>query len=416
MRDRIRSWKSLIHDAVDFTVDLVEEGHASVGRNAVRVVGLLTPNVGPAERINELRGTATSVALGSVRGINRLVQRLTDAGLDSGTALRLLPFLAARPGPPIALRSDVVGDKHWLEDGALGLLNGAVGDYLHREDSELDMGFVLRSGDAYFVDEAPRVEGDKVALFVHGLGTTEWCWWWNALEYHGDASASFGTLLEDDLGYAPIYARYNSGRRVFENGRMLDAALNQLLTANPHIEKVVLIGHSMGGLVVRSACHEAERAGHGWVERVSRVLCLGAPHRGAPLEQLGHLATRLLGSIDLPGTRIPAAILGKRSAGIRDLRDGSIVDPAKDPDAPPLSRHIAYYFISATVTRDRDHPLGKLVGDVLVRVPSASGPRTRESERHEFAIETECFGGIVHHELQNHPDVYAWLRTACESV
>jgi pimeloyl-ACP methyl ester carboxylesterase len=165
--------------------------------------------------------------------------------------------------------------------------------------------------------------------------------------------------LQRDLGVTPVYARYNTGRRVFENGKLLAERLEDLVQGQA--DEIILVGHSMGGLVVRSACHHASQVGHAWVKRVSRVFCLGAPHQGAPLEKLGHLLTLVLGSID--------------------------------------------------------HPLGRLVGDVLVRVGSASGPlesSSRAEPARAFRIETECFGGVVHHQLQNHPDVYALLRRACE--
>src|SRR5690606_17173014 len=133
--------------AVDFSVDLVEAGHESVGRNAMRVLGRIAPVAAPARLVNELRRASTSLTLDSVRGINRLVQRLTDTGLDSELALQLLPWLREQPRLPIAMRSDIVGSAAWLSDAALGALNGAVGDYLHREASELDLGFVLRYRD-----------------------------------------------------------------------------------------------------------------------------------------------------------------------------------------------------------------------------------------------------------------------------
>jgi pimeloyl-ACP methyl ester carboxylesterase len=400
---KLRGIQSLLFDAIDFTVDMVEEGHDSVGRNAMRVAARLPGVAEPASRADELRRVVTSLALDSVRGVSRSVQRLTEIGLDFAPA--------AAAAAPIAMRSDIVGTAPWLADASLGALNGAVGDYLHREKNELDLGFVLRSGDAYFDSEVPPLATKrKLAVFVHGLGTTEWSWCWEAQTYHGDAASCFGTLLERDLGFTPLYARYNSGRRVHENGRLLSEALARLEAVyGAELDDLILIGHSMGGLVVRSACHQASERGEAWVRRVSRVLSLGTPHQGAPLEKLGHLATTVLGAIDLPGTRIPAAILQRRSAGMRDLRHGTVADDAR---SVPLLDHVAYWFVAATVTRDREHPVGHLIGDVLVRVPSASGPS--QSER-KFRIETECFGGIVHQELQNHPDVYALVRRACEA-
>jgi pimeloyl-ACP methyl ester carboxylesterase len=409
MLHRIRGWKAVIHDAVDFTVDLVEEGHESIGRNAMRVLGLVAPVAAPARLVNELRRASTALALDSVRGVNRAVEQLTDLGLDGALALRLLPWLQEPTSGPIAMRSDIFGTAPWLSDAAIGALNGAVGDYLHREGNALDLGLSLRYGNEYFDGSAPPPAlPSRLALFVHGLGATEWSWCWNALESYGDAVLNYGILLERDAGLAPVYVRYNSGRRVTDNGRVLAEVLERVLSARAEpIDELVLVGHSMGGLVVQSACHHGLRAKHDWVKRVSRVFALGSPHQGAPLEQLGNFATVLLGRVDLPGTRIPAEILRRRSAGMRDLGRGTCID---DDAQAELLDHVAYYFVSATVTRDRDHPLGWLIGDVMVRVPSASGPAVI---RPDLRIETPCFGGVVHQELGNHPDVYALLRSAC---
>lgn len=178
------------------------------------------------------------------------------------------------------------------------------------------------------------------------------------------------------------------------------------------VEQLVIVAHSMGGLVARSACAQAARAGHEWVRRVSRVVCLGTPHQGAPLAKLGHALTDVLLGIDLPGTRIPGELLRRRSAGIYDLRHGGPSEPADGADEPLLPE-ISYSFVSATVTRDPVHPLGQLVGDVLVRPRSAAGPAMPAGE---LRIRTECFGGVVHHQLQNHPDVYRWLAAECAAV
>ena len=95
------------------------------------------------------------------------------------------------------------------------------------------------------------------------------------------------------------------------------------------------------------------------------MFSLGGPHQGAPLEKLGHVLTEVLGAFSHPGAAIPAEILKRRSEGVRDLREGVDV---------PLRDHIAHYFLATTMTEDPDHPLGQLFGDVMVRVPSASGP------------------------------------------
>ncbi len=419
-KSKARGVAALVHDAVDLTLDLVDEGHESVARNVMR--GLDLVGLGePGRAVDAVRRAGTRGVLGTIRGVNQLARALTRAGLDPEIVLRLAPALASRGAEPVPLRSDLMRTSAVIGDAALGLLNGVLGDHLHREGSDLDLGLELRWGDAYLAPgDGAKLPGRRLVVLVHGLGTTEWSWCLGAGDYHGDPAATFGTLLERDLGFVAVYARYNTGRRIAENGAALAAALDRLDAEHGGWDEIALVGHSMGGLVVRSACAHASLEGHGWLARVRRVVALGSPHQGAPLEKFGVLATRLLGAIDLPGTLVPARILERRSAGIRDLREGTIADPSwlsRDPDAAadpaalevPLVAHVAYYFLSATVTDDPTHPLGRLVGDLLVRVPSASGPRLAESD---FPIETRCFGGVLHHQLQCHPDVYAQVKKA----
>jgi hypothetical protein len=174
----------------------------------------------------------------------------------------------------------------------------------------------------------------------------------------------------------------------------------------------------MGGLVARSACHRGSEDGADWVGRVRHSVSLGTPHMGAPLEQVVHVLSAGLAA--LPETRPFANFLRRRSGGIRDLRQGSLVDGDwrdRDPDAlraeacaeVPLLEGATHCFVSATITRSDRHPLGRLLGDTLVLRPSASGrSRTR---RIPFDEELGAhLGGTHHFALLNHPAVYEKLR------
>lgn len=434
---RIRGLKALVHDAVDLTTELVREGFDSTSRSVRRVTDSAPPIAAPARAIDALVRIPASTVLDTVKFVNRTVQRLSDVGIDVGIDVAghlASPQPAPAPGteqaigePAVTMRSDV-GERSVWADAALGFVNAVVGDHLHRQGNGLDLGMSFRIRDHYVPLERDALAkalpsaSSKVVLFVHGLATTEWSWCLGAEAYYGNPQENFGSLLERDLGYTPIWLRYNSGRHVSENGRLLAAELERFIDAYPvPIEELVLIGHSMGGLVARSASHYGSEQGLRWITLLRRVFCLGTPHRGAPLEKLGNVLTGILGAIDLPGTRIPARILAGRSAGIKDLRHGSVVDEdwvGRDPDAlrhegsreVPLLAHVSYHFISATVTADLEHPLGQLVGDLLVRLPSSVGPAV---SRGSFAIDTHRFGGVMHHQLQNHPAVYQVIRRAC---
>ena len=301
---------------------------------------------------------------------------------------------------------------------ALGVLCGLYGDALEASGSDLAEPMALRvRGRAVPPERAALAAaypgaGPRLVVFLHGLMETEFAW-------RLGGRAAYGAQLEDDLGCTALDVRYNSGRHVSQNGRSLAELLEQVVGAWPaEVAQIALVGHSMGGLVARSACHQAAEAGMAWPGRVRHVVSLGSPHGGAPLAQGTHLAAHALHA--LPETRPFARFLRRRSAGIRDLRHGSLVDrdwDGHDPDAlraaacaeVPLLPGATHCFVAATVTRDARHPVGRVLGDWLVLAPSASGRgRTRPIPfREEDGLSV---GGTHHLALLNHPAVYTALR------
>lgn len=419
---RWRGLKALVHDGVDATTELVDVGHESTMRTVTAVTDQVEPLREPVRLLDGVRRFSTRGLLTTVRVVNRVVERVTDAALDAAAVESAAP-VEGGPARAMPMRSDATATGAWLGDAAVGLVNAVVGDHLSAQGNGLDMGMAFRLRDRYVpldtdsLAAAAPERSPRVALFVHGLATTEWSWCLESEAYHGEPGITLGSLLERDLAFTPVYLRYNTGRHVSENGRLLAAEIERFVSAYPvPIEDLTLVGHSMGGLVVRSACHYGAANGNGWTSRVRRVVCLGAPHRGAPLAKLGNVVTGVLDSIDLPAAQIGARLLATRSAGIKDLSHGAVIDEhwletdlaaMDDTTLLPAARH---YFMSATITDDPDHPVGRLVGDMLVREPSAQGPAMREAH---FAIETSRYGGVMHHQLQNHPALYEQLRRAC---
>ena len=132
-----------------------------------------------------------------------------------------------------------------------------------------------------FGDATPRL-----AVFLHGLAETEKSWLRQA-----SRSEPYGRRLQAEFGYTPVYIRYNTGRHVSDNGHDLAGLLDDLTAAWPHeIQEILLVGHSMGGLVIRSACHYGAEASAPWVARTRHVFYLGSPHLGAPLARAAGLA------------------------------------------------------------------------------------------------------------------------------
>ena len=299
----------------------------------------------------------------------------------------------------------------------LGILNGLIGDELETAGSPLTTDMSIRVGgrpvalDAESLYDGFPDAGGHVVVFLHGLMESEFAW---AL---GD-QPTYGERLTGDLGATEVQVRYNTGRHISENGRALADLLDALVLLWPTpVTRLTLIGHSMGGLVVRSACHTADQRGDYWTGLVSETVCLGTPHLGAPLARGVHLATNALRRT--PVTRPIGSLLRRRSAGVRDLFHGSLTDDdwvGHDPDAwsqppgadVPLLKDARHLFVTATITRDPDNPLGRLLGDGLVLAPSGRGQHTRARRGLKFQ-EGFHIGGAHHFTLLNSDAIYDWL-------
>ncbi len=262
----------------------------------------------------------------------------------------------------------------------------------------------------------------RVVVFVHGLSCTEWQWGIYSERFYERRGVTFGKRLAEDLGFTPLFLRYNTGRHISENGQDLSALLDRIVEQYPvPIEEIALVGHSMGGLVSRSAAHYGKAHDANWITSLKHLFCIGSPHLGAPLEKATNALTSLLSQFDVAGTQVPAELLNARSAGIKDLRYGYIVDDEwldRDPDAfwedhrqeIPLVDHVSYYAIGSSLGGTPDHPVSQLLGDMMVRLPSAHGEHPEEHRRLHFHMK-QYFPRVQHLTLMNHPDVYEQLKT-----
>lgn len=250
------------------------------------------------------------------------------------------------------------------------VVNGFHGDAIAADHPELAIPMTVRVAGRDAVAEDFADATGHLVVYVHGLAEDERAWGLRGGEPYGERLR--------DLGLTPVYVRFNSGLHISDNGRALAALLDDVVAGWPvPVESISLVGHSMGGLIARSACH----VGGAWTEAVTNVVTLGSPHLGAPLEKTVHV-------IDWVMRRIPEAeplgrILANRSVGVKDLRFGSLVeDDWRDQDMDaflanrcaevPFLPKATYYWVAATLTRDPKHPWGRLVGDGMVRYPSAS--------------------------------------------
>ena len=183
----------------------------------------------------------------------------------------------------------------------IGAITGLTGDRLEEEHSPLAQPMAVRVAGEPVALEPEAVATAfpdatrRIVVFIHGLMTTEFSWALGGRE-------RFGDRLAREIGCTPVYVRYNTGRHISENGRSLCELIDQLLAAWPvDVDEVALVGHSMGGLVARSACCHAAEADADWARLVKQSVSLGTPHMGAPLEQAVHVLSA--GLARLPETR-----------------------------------------------------------------------------------------------------------------
>lgn len=354
-----------------------------------------------------LAGPGAAAAVRPVRAAHRLLTRsvYVTVAATGGAAARGVAALAARLGPESAIEDA----PPVVPPTITSAVNGMWGDHLDARHPALSL------------DMTARLVGDvssRLAVFVHGLCESD-TWW-----HPGEAGRSFGERLVDDTGHTSVYVTYNTGLRVADNGRRLAALLSDLTSTWPvEVEDVVLVGHSMGGLVARSASHYAHVDAHDWLDRLSQVITLGTPHLGAPLEQAVHVMSWALGLT--PQTRPLARVLDGRSAGVKDLRFGAIVEQEQLPAQPasPLAHPltdtttdpdmvpgVTYRYVGATIASDPDSLAGRLIGDALVLPASGAGAGRRRQVG--FAPDAGThLGGLHHFSLLTHHSVYDLLKS-----
>jgi pimeloyl-ACP methyl ester carboxylesterase len=370
----------LAHDAILATV---RDVHGAVSQRVHTVSDVVG---GHRTAVNTVHG-----------GISGLVYRGIGAGLRATTnGLRA---------------ADRAGVGRRLEETPRGrfvmaALNGLFGDRIRERHPDLAISMGVRRHGADvpldpdgLAEAFPAATGDLV-VFLHGLSESESYW----DRRTATSGGSYGERLATDAGWTPVFVRANSGLTLAESGVELAGLLDRLVEAWPtEVRRIALVGHSMGGLVMRSACavvsDAVSRTGTAWNTLVTDVVTLGTPHLGAPIARA--LTAGSSGLALLPESAPFGRFLDHRSQSILDLRDGLPRDVQNLP-------HARYHLVAATVTRSPRHPVAELAGDYLVRYPSAIGKARRGREMFPGA-DVLHVPGADHFDLLNHEDVYAAL-------
>lgn len=371
-------------------VDLVEAAHLNIARRP-GIVG--TPFEGRTSGI-------TGLVYQSIRAITGLV----GSGIDALLA-PLIPLLGERNSPP-------------SREAVLAALNGVMGDYLAATGNPLAIRMSLRlDGTSLILQRRALARAipqcsTKLALLAHGLCMSDLQW---TRKGH-----NHGAALARDLGYTPVHLHYNSGLHISTNGHSFADLIESFVAQWPvPLQELVIIGHSMGGMVARSGYHYASTAEYDWPRHVRKIIFLGAPHHGAPLERGGNWVHAAFGFS--PYTAAFGRLGRIRSAGITDLRYGNLVDedwtgrdrfgPSPDGRRPlPLPKKVKCYAMAAA-TREKAGGLTSLLGDGLVPLDSALG-RHKDPERTlAFAKSRQWVGyGLSHFDLLNEPGVYEQIK------
>ncbi len=387
----IRGYSRLAVDATIGLTDLIESLHGNIAR-VPWIFGTSTQ-----ERTTGITG----LVYRSVRGVTRLVGGGIDAVLG-----QLVPLLGEVPSS--AEREAVVA-----------ALNGVLGDHIAVSGNPLAIPMRLRRDGQPLELSSPALAaaipqpGGKILLLAHGLCMSDLQWQRKGHDH--------GAALAADAAFTPVYLHYNSGLHVSINGRAFAGLIEELLRAWPvPVRELVILGHSMGGLVARSACHYGRLARHHWLRRLSKIVFLGTPHHGAPLERGGNWVDVMLSASPYSAA---FARLGKiRSAGITDLRYGNLVDEdwehrdrfARSKDrrlAVPLPDAVQCYIIGASIGKKTGHRTGPALGDGIVPLRSALGQHANPRLNLPVPQSRQWVAyGMNHLDLLNRKEIYEQIR------
>ncbi|WP_292273187.1 hypothetical protein [Marinobacter sp.] len=319
-----------------------------------------------------------------------------------------------------------VEDEHAFSPQSMKVaaaLNGVCGDHLEASNNPLAINMHFRNSrgekvlpdsedlEAVIPDASPHI-----VVLVHGLCLSHEYW-------RGHSEGNLGTELQRMQGFTPLYLNYNTGRHISSNGKELSEQLQLMVEAWPvEVKELTLIGHSMGGLVIRSASWYGSELSLSWTGLLKNALYLGSPHHGAALAKASHLLTFVMGKFRYAS---PFALGQHTSAGIKDLRHGNLLDDDWEgldqddfhPDCRkpvPLQEGTRHYFIAATIGRNMSDLSSTVVGDLLVRLDSAKGHHADELRKLSIRPENfRVFENLNHLDLLDnkvvHDQILEWL-------
>lgn len=287
---------------------------------------------------------------------------------------------------------------------ASAIASGFLGDWLESRNNALAVPMtILHNGRELDPrNPAPEKPSSTLCLSIHGLMELESVWRIPETPEH-----SYGTLLSAKVpgGITDLQLRYNTGRPIYRNGEDLAGLIETLIENWPlAVNRLILMGHSMGGLLIRSACHYGKVLGHRWTELLGDCVYIGSPHDGSWLARGAHAAAGWFNDMPRDYLRVVGEVIDLRSEGIRNLTRGEVL--ARGMEETPLLPGVRHFVVCGLLARSRSHPLNALFGDALVHEHSAQG---RERSGWQLAG-VATFPGVDHIRLAHHPDVARQLE------
>ncbi|HEX4856478.1 MAG TPA: alpha/beta hydrolase [Limnobacter sp.] len=405
--EKLEGTLMFVGDSIAQAASRVHEFHRAISDMPFKAVGAATLNASKPVEIahNEI----TDLVYGAVREAGKGVfsgaawvvrqanqslasPQVIDQALD-GELMDVVDHL------PTALIPDAKTDRRI--SAVASAINGVFGDHLAatRNPMQVHMnlyaqGQVLTADPEALKARFPDAQSHLV-IFIHGLCCNEdsWQMYYNPME---PATRPYGDKLEEDFPVTSLYLRYNTGRNIESNARQFKRLLNKLVRNWPvPVKGITLVGHSMGGLVSRAMVEALTDEDVVLKSAIRDVVCLGSPHAGAPLARLAAAGEQLLGKFEL--SRPIGKVLGVRSRGIRDLKDGL------GPIQTRGGQEVMFHLVGSTIGDHTSSWLNTTVGDGLVTPDSAHADDTGKAQRVIFAQKH-------HMTLLNDPDVFLELK------
>ncbi|MDP7592665.1 MAG: hypothetical protein QF552_08215 [Litorilituus sp.] len=382
---------NLADDAINGIADIVEQLHQSVVAKALG-------NSKGAKLINEITGRVIK----NTRKITSFV--------SSGADQLLEKFGDKYQGTASSTKKDAI----------LSALNGVVGDYLVDRDNSLAIKMQFRlHGKSLSTNELLAIAqngGGKLIIMVHGLCMNDRQWQRNEHDH--------GAELAKELGCGLIYLHYNTGRHISENGQCFDELMTSFIKDISSEIDVFVIAHSMGGLVTRSAFYYAQQLNHNWLNCVSKVIFLGSPHHGAPLEKGGNWIDFLLSTNSHSSAFTKLTQI--RSNGITDLRYGNIIAQdwqqsekfvlSRDQRLPtPLPENVLCFAVATISSKVANIVTKSVLGDGLVPLNSALGHHKDKQFDLNIPEDRKWIGKNINHldmlsDLTVYKTITAWIK------